>query len=87
MAEPLWQWEEGHMSDFVKEIMKDNFHAVNFDVDGVHYDFAGWWILGWSDDDYKIYDSKEEFINDPIFGGKTIEQVTPENVDFEFQAW
>lgn len=75
------------MSDFVKDILRDDFHAVNFDVNGIHYDFAGWWILEWGDNDYKIYDSREDFINDPIFGDKTIGQVIPENVDFEFQAW
>ena len=74
--------------DIVDAILQDDFHAVNFDVEGVHYCFSGWWLLdiegpeeGQEED--KIYDSKEEFLNDPIFGGKTLGEVEVENIMVE----
>ena len=70
--------------DIVKEILKEDFHAVNFEVDGVHYCFSGWWMLDCDNGDEKIYDSKEEFLYDPIFNGKTISEANVENIDLEF---
>ena len=74
--------------DIVDAILQDDFHAVNFDVEGVHYCFSGWWLLdiegleeGLEED--KIYDNKEEFLNDPIFGGKTLGEVEVENIMVE----
>ena len=78
------RWVEEQNEDIVTSILRDDFHAVNFDVDGVHYCFAGWWSLctgdGDNDEDYKIYDSKEEFLKDPVFDGKTLAEVNPVNV-------
>ncbi len=68
-------------------ILSKNFHAVNFTYQGVEYSFSGWWLLDWGDDD-KTYSSREEFMSDRIFGGKTISEVESDitDVDFEFEA-
>lgn len=68
--------------DIVTTILRDDFHAVNFDVNGIHYCFSGWWLLD-IDGEEKEYDSKEEFLNDPIFDGKTLSEVKAENIDVE----
>lgn len=74
--------------EIVEAILQDDFHAVNFDVAGVHYCFSGWWLLDiqWPEDGReadKIYDSKEEFLSDPIFDGKTLGEVVVENIIVE----
>lgn len=76
------------MDNFMDLLTNERFHAVNFDYNGRHYCFAGWWILDW-DEDSKVYKSKEEFINDPIFDGHTIEEVADaiENPDFEYSPF
>lgn len=64
-------------------LLHPDFHALYFKYNGVRYIFSGWWLLDWSDgyDDpdkdkkFKIYDTKEEFIADPFFDGKTIEEI------------
>ena len=69
--------------DIVWRILREDFHAVNFDVAGVHYCFSGWWLLDF-DGGEKTYISKEEFLKDPLFDGKTITEVKVENADWEF---
>ena len=81
--------ESERMSEAVKAILDVKFHAVNFLYKGVPYGFAGWWILYWGTDDEldKIYDSKEEFLSDKIFDGRTFEEAQNEitDLDFEFE--
>ncbi|MDD6790462.1 MAG: hypothetical protein PUE04_10200 [Lachnospira sp.] len=85
MEKPLSGWAEKYGNNFIRNILRDDFHAVNFDYNGLHYTFSGWWLLDVSDGSDKIYDSKTEFLNDPIFDGKTIQEINPENADFEFE--
>ena len=79
------------MSSMVQDILHNKFHAVSFRYKGVAYGFAGWWILYWGHDGKfdKIYDSKEEFLNDPVFDGRTLDQAFADgditDVDFEFE--
>lgn len=72
-------------NSFIRDILRDDFHAVNFDYHGRHYTFSGWWLLDMDDGSDKIYDSKAEFLNDPIFDGKTIKDIKPLHADFEFE--
>lgn len=74
------------MNNIVAIIRDPAFHAVNFHYAGQHYTFSGWWMLEWDDGD-KIYNSKEDFINDPFFDGRTIGEIQSEttDVDFEFE--
>ena len=69
----------------LRDVLSDNFHAINFHYLGVHYTFSGWWLLEW-DDGYKFYDTKDEFFHDPFFAGKTFSEITDNivEVDIEF---
>lgn len=82
--------------DLISVIRRHNFHGADFTFRGTPYSFSGWWILDWSkmdeqDDDskYKIYDSKEEFLSDPFFDGKTLVEVQGEltDVDYDLEPW
>ena len=77
------------MNDAVNDILNDKFHAVNFMYKGESYGFAGWWVLyrGFDDEVDIIYDSKEEFLNDKVFDGRTFEEALSDitDLDFEFE--
>ena len=79
------------MSEITSQILHPKFHAVNFLYKGEEYGFAGWWILYWGHNGEfdKFYDSKEEFLNDPVFDGRTLDQAFTDgditDPDFEFE--
>ena len=83
MEKQSQEWEKKTGRKIADEIMRDDFHAVNFDFEGIHYCFAGWWVLDIGDDEDKEYDSKEDFLNDPIFNGKRLAEVDVLNSDIE----
>lgn len=86
MEQQLQPWVDEYGNDFVETLMREDFHAVNFDFAGMHYCFAGWWILDWDEGD-KTYDSKKDFVKDRIFNGKSITEIqcSIENAEFEFE--
>ena len=71
-------------------IMDPRFHAVNFLYKGEPFGFAGWWMLYWGEDGEfaKDYDSKEEFLADPVFDGRTLREafVDTSKWDFEYES-
>ena len=81
------------MSSMVQDILHNKFHAVSFRYKGVAYGFAGWWILYWGDEwveeNTKEYDTKEDFLQDRVFDGRTLDQAFADgditDVDFEFE--
>ncbi len=72
------------MSNPVEEIRNESFHAVNFYYKGTNYTFSGWWMLDWGEGE-KLYDSKEEFLSDPFFDGRTFENALDDMTDFDFE--
>ena len=81
------EWVEPDENDLVGCILRDDFEALNFEVNGVHYCFSGWWMLDFVDsenDFYKFYDSREEFLNDPVFDGKTFAEADVKVLLLEF---
>ena len=69
------KWVDEFGNDIVGAILRDDFHAVNFEVDGILYWFSGWWLLDIGEDEDKVYDSKEAFLKDPIFNGNTLAEI------------
>ena len=67
--------------------MNPKIHAVYFTINGAKYVFSGWWIFEWDKGD-KIYSSKDEFLSDPIFGGKTIIELADSisEIDYDLDA-
>ena len=79
-------WEEELRDNLIDAILKPNFHAAEFCADGIKYVFSGWWLLESPDGDLeKEYESKEEFISDPVFSGKTIKEVNVTGIDLELE--
>ena len=64
------------MNEIEKIILDEKFHAVSFLYKGKFYGFAGWWILYWGEvwkeENTKDYDSKEEFLKDKPFDGRSL---------------
>ncbi|MGI5990283.1 MAG: hypothetical protein ACOX78_08525 [Lachnospiraceae bacterium] len=84
MAKQSGAWVDEYGNDFAHTVLRDDFHAVTFHVNKKEYTFSGWWVLEWGDkdDECKYYDSKEEFLKDPIFDGKTIDEVEIKDPQF-----
>ena len=60
----------------IYEIINSNlFHAIIFTYKGKEFVFSGWWMLDWGDG-IKEYESKEDFLNDSFFDGKTIAEIS-----------
>ena len=78
------QKEGRNVDNPVEQIRLPGFHAVNFMYKGIEYTFSGWWMLDWGTGE-KIYDSKEEFLNDPFFDGRTLEDALEDMTDFDFE--
>ncbi len=87
MGKSFLLWEEKYVNNPIEQIRLPFFHAVNFKYKGEDYGFAGWWVLYWGEngENDKIYDSKEEFLNDPIFDGRTFENALDDMTDFAFE--
>lgn len=85
------RWEEEQDEDIITTILRNDFHAITFEYDNEEYVFSGWWVLdiGEDDDNYKEYDSKEEFLDDPIFNGKTLKEIVNdvEIIIVELEPW
>jgi hypothetical protein len=79
------------MNDLIQAILDNKFHAVSFRYKGTFYGFAGWWILYWGDEwdeeKTKEYDTKDEFLQDRIFDGRTLEEAQADitDIDLEFE--
>ena len=78
------EWVEKSENEFVHTVRRNDFHAVNFDAGNKHYTFSGWWLLEW-DNGEKFYDSKEEFLNDSIFDGRTAAEAEIHDAVFELE--
>ena len=71
------------MNNLLYELNNPKLHAAYFTYKGKRYVFSGWWLLEWDNGD-KEYDTIEEFLNDPIFEGKRLEEVINETSDVFF---
>lgn len=81
--------------DAVSRIKQAEFHSIAFKYHGMDYGFAGWWLLQWgnysSEGHYprfiaqgeKIYKTKEEFLADLLFDGKTFTEALSEITDID----
>lgn len=73
------------MSDVVKRIKSPRFHAAHFVFEGTQFIFSGWWVLDWVTG-YKDYESIDEFLDDPIFNGKKLEDVADQLTDVWYET-
>lgn len=73
--------------EFLFYLHHEDFHAVEFKWRGKEYAYAGWWIICWGHRDNtgmyinegnKIYDTIDEWLSDPLFDGKTLQEVWDE---------
>lgn len=71
------------MNSILSEFHNPKLHAAYFTYNNTRYVFSGWWLLEW-DDGYKDYDTKEEFLEDPFFEGKRLEEIVDEITDVFF---
>ena len=76
------------MNDFISVFHKHNFHAAYFTYKGKRYSFSGWWLLDWGVGD-KFYDSIDEFLSDPFFDGKRLEEILDQisDPDYDLEPW
>lgn len=74
------------MKDIISGILNHDFHAVHFTFLEKNYIFSGWWLLDWDDGD-KEYMTVEEFLDDPIFDGKTIKDIADNVTDVWFELY
>lgn len=71
------------MDDILSIIHHPKLHAAFFMYNGKRYVFSGWWVLDWGDG-YKGYDSIDEFLNDPFFDGKRLEEISDQVSDLDY---
>lgn len=76
------------MSDFISIFHYHNLHAAYFTYKGERYSFAGWWVLEW-ENGYKNYDSIDDFLNDPFFDGKRLDEILDQisDPDYDLEPW
>ena len=75
--------KEKYMNSYLSEFHNQKLHAAYFTYNKKRYVFSGWWLLEWDDGD-KEYDTIDEFLNDPVFEGKRLEEIIEEITDVFF---
>lgn len=70
------------MKKILTEIYNPNLHALYFTYKKRMYVFSGWWVLDWITGE-KDYNTIDEFVNDPVFDGKTLVEIIP----YISEAW
>ncbi len=71
------------MNNFMAEFHNPKLHAAYFTYKGTSYVFSGWWMLEWDDSD-KFYTSIDDFLADPVFNGKRLDEIASELSDVFF---
>ena len=65
-------------------IRNENVHAAFFSYNGKRFVFSGWWLLDWGDGEKK-YESREAFLSDPFFDGRTLDEIAGEVTDVDYE--
>lgn len=72
-----------HEVNIISVIHNPKIHAAYFTYNGKRYVFSGWWLLEW-DDGYKDYNIIDDFLSDPVFEGKTLEEIGNQLCDVDY---